>query len=118
MRAAPVRSFSSRPAAWLLPSGKRQTASPASSAAPTAAKVSTFRDVSTPGSIRRYTGIAPERRMSGLTTWSAKSVDLARKRTVRPAVVWMSAGSARVFGWFATSSNGPAGSVPPICSTR
>ena len=48
MRAAPVRSGSSRPVEWLIPSGKMQIASPAASAAETAANVSAFFDVSTP----------------------------------------------------------------------
>ena len=42
MRAAPVRSGSSRPVEWLIPSGKMQTVSPAARAAETAAKVSAF----------------------------------------------------------------------------
>ena len=53
MRAAPVRNGSSRPWAWLVPSGKRQIASPAASDAATAENISTLREVSTPGSIFR-----------------------------------------------------------------
>ena len=53
MRAAPVRSGSSLPWAWLVPSGNRQIASPEAREAATAANISTLREVSTPGSILR-----------------------------------------------------------------
>ena len=48
MRAAPVRSGTSRPVEWLTPSGKMQIASPQRSASSTAANVSVFFETSTP----------------------------------------------------------------------
>ena len=53
MRAAPVLRGSRRPLTWLMPSGKRQMASPSARARSTAANVSALRAVSTPGSMRR-----------------------------------------------------------------
>ncbi len=94
--AAPVRSGSSIPDEWLIPSGKTHTASPLDSAASTAANDSALRWTSA-ASCLRYTGIAPEARISG-PSGPLKSVDLARNRTGRPAVAITSAGSSSALG--------------------
>jgi hypothetical protein len=100
-----------------MPSGKTHTASPVASARSTSANVSAFFAVSTPSSRRRYTGIAPAA-FSSSRSGVANSVDFARNLTSRSAVVQITAGSSREFGWFGRRRIAPCRGANPTRSIR